>query len=271
MRLSIDHRTTYRFSQPQTRLVQMLRLTPEDTHDQTIAAWRIDVDCDARLRTTRDGFGNKVTMIYAEGPLTHIEIAVTGEVLTSETPAAVLRGALDPLPPMVFLRSTPLTEPDEAIASFAAKVAGDGDSAARLQRLNAALHERFHLNIRRPNRGRTAAEAFVLPEATARDLAQMMIAAAHSLGFPARYVSGYCLTALSGAGCPTPHGWAEVHIEGTGWVAMDPCFGLRTDESYVRVAVGLDGVGAAPVAGSRLGSGDEDLDVDVHVDKVLDR
>jgi hypothetical protein len=77
MRLSIDHRTSYRFSAPQSRLVQMLRLTPEDTHDQTVAAWRIDVDCDARLRTTRDGFGNIVTMLYAEGPLTAIEVAVS--------------------------------------------------------------------------------------------------------------------------------------------------------------------------------------------------
>ena len=69
MRLSIDHRTVYRFAVPQGRLVQMLRLTPENTHDQTIASWRIDVDCDARLRTGRDGFGNVVTMLYAVGSI----------------------------------------------------------------------------------------------------------------------------------------------------------------------------------------------------------
>ena len=67
MRLSIDHRTVYRFSEPQSRLVQMLRLTPENTHDQTVAGWRIDVDRDGRVRGGRDGFGNAVTMLYVEG------------------------------------------------------------------------------------------------------------------------------------------------------------------------------------------------------------
>jgi hypothetical protein len=34
------------------------------------------------------------------------------------------------------------------------------------------------------------------------------------------------------------------------------------------VAVALDSAGAAPVAGSRLGEGDEELDVDLHVGQV---
>lgn len=264
MRLSIDHRTRYTFSEPQTRLVQMLRLTPEDTHDQTIAAWRIDVDCDARLRTSRDGFGNMVTMLYAEGPISHLEIAVTGEVLTSETPG-VLIGALDPLPPAVFLRTTPLTEADAAISAFAAQAAVGSDEIARLHALNGALYGKFRVLNRRPKPAMTAADAFREAAVTPRDLAQVLIAAARSLGFPARYVSGYCLTAFGGATRPTPHGWAEVHVHGLGWTAFDPCFGLSADDSYVRVAIGLDAAGAAPVAGSRLGAGDEDLDVDVSV------
>ena len=267
MRLSIDHRTTYRFSEPQARLVQMLRLTPEDTHDQTVAAWRIDVDCDARLRTTRDGFGNLVTMLYAEGPLRHVEIAVTGEVLTSETPG-VLKGALDPLPPQVFLRSTPLTEATAAIADFAAAATTGDDAISQLHALNGAVHARFRLDRGRGDPMRSAAAAFEREEATPRDLAQILIAAARTQGVPARYVSGYCLTAFGADHGPTPHAWAEAHVDRLGWVAFDPCFGLSADENYVRVAIGLDSAGAAPVAGSRLGSGDEDLDVDVTVDEI---
>ena len=81
MRLSIDHRTTYRFTKPQGRIVQLLRVTPGNTHDQTVAEWHISVDCDALLREHRDGFGNRTTMLYAEGPLERLEIAVTGEVV----------------------------------------------------------------------------------------------------------------------------------------------------------------------------------------------
>lgn len=67
MRIAIEHRTQYRFSEPQARIVQMLRLTPCDTQDQTVVSWLVGVDCDARLRDAGDGFGNSVTMLYAEG------------------------------------------------------------------------------------------------------------------------------------------------------------------------------------------------------------
>ncbi|MFX5510419.1 transglutaminase N-terminal domain-containing protein, partial [Acinetobacter baumannii] len=39
MRLAVDHRTVYRFTEPQARVVQLLRLTPADTDQQTIADW----------------------------------------------------------------------------------------------------------------------------------------------------------------------------------------------------------------------------------------
>ena len=267
MRLSIDHRTSYRFSAPQTRLVQMLRLTPEDTHDQTVAAWRIDVDCDARLRTTRDGFGNIVTMLYAEGPLTAIDVAVTGEVLTSENPG-VLAGALDPLPPRVFCRDTPTTEPGDALAKFARKVAGEMPALDALHAVNGALHERFKVLNRRGDPARAVTEIFSGKEANPRDLAQVMVAAARSLGAPARYVSGYCLSGFGGANRPTPHGWAEVWVEDLGWTSFDPCFATSTDDSYVRVAIGLDAAGAAPVAGYRMGDGEEELRAEVSVETV---
>ena len=263
MRLSIDHHTIYRFAQPQGRLVQMLRLTPENTHDQTVASWRIDVDCDARLRPGRDGFGNAVTMLYAEGPVDGIEITVKGEVLTSHSDG-VLHGVHETLPPALFLRSTEATVLDTAIAKFAVNAAeGARDRIGALHRLNRAFHKRFAFDAGRPEPGRTAAAAFRMDSATPRDMAQMFAVAGRSLGVPARYVTGYCR--LADAHRPTPHGWVEAHVDGIGWIGFDPCTGESPEEDYVRVAAALDSVGAAPVAGSRLGEGDEMLDVDVQV------
>lgn len=263
MRLAIDHRTSYRFSTPQARLVQLLRLTPEDTHDQTVAGWDIHVDCDARMRAARDGFGNRVTMLYVEGPIDSIEIAVSGQVLTNPT-NGVVHGADEPLPPALFLRATALTRIDAAIAGFAESIRSEND-LDRLHRLNRAVNGRFALARVRPVQGRPAAEAFARDTATPRDLAQVFIAAARHLGAPARYVSGYWPVGEAGAARSTPHGWAEAHVAGLGWVTFDPSTGRSADESYVRVAVALDSAGAAPVAGSRLGEGREQLDVDVSV------
>lgn len=263
MRLGVDHRTVYRFTAPQARLVQMLRMTPENTHDQTVASWRIDVDVDARMRRGRDGFGNAVTMLYVDGPIDEIEIAVSGEVLTSHSDG-VVRDTHEPLPPRLFLRATSATAPDAAMTEFAEGLGGTDPSSA-LHRLNRALHDRFALDRGRPEAGLTAARAFARDRATPRDLAQMFVACARARGSPARYVSGYCLTAFDGAHRPTPHGWAEAHVEGTGWIGFDPCFGCNPRDDYIRVAAALDAAGAASVAGSRLGEGDEVLDVDVSV------
>lgn len=266
MRLSIEHRTRYRFTAPQSRLVQMLRVTPQNTHDQTVAQWRIDVDCDTRLRDSRDGFGNTVTMLYVEGPIAEIEIAVVGEVLTSHSDG-VLHGSHEVLPPSLFRRPTPATAADAAIRAFAEAAAGEDSAIGTLHRLNLALHERLAVDRGRPEPGLSAAKAFEREAATPRDMAQIFCAAARALGHPARYVSGYSVAAALGSHRPTPHGWAEAYIEGVGWIGFDPCTGLCPEEQYVRVAVALDAAGAAPVAGSRLGEGQEELDVDVQVSR----
>lgn len=261
MRLSIDHRTTYQFTLPQGRVVQLLRMTPPNTHDQTVTDWHIAVDCDARVREHRDGFGNRTTMLYAQGPLERIEIEVTGEVVTTHS-SGVLRGGFEPLPPRLYLRETPATAADPAIADFARTATGAVDLAG-LHRLNAAVRDRFRLSRARPEAGLSAADAFARDDATARDMAQIFVAAARSVGVPARYVTGYC--DLQQGHRPTPHGWADAWMDGIGWIAFDPTLGRSPEEHHVRVAVALDAAGSAPVAGSRLGEGRERLDVDVTV------
>lgn len=262
MRLSVDHRVTYRFAVPQARVVQLLRMTPQNTHDQTVASWHIAVDCDARTRSHVDGFGNATTMLYCEGPLEGIEISVSGEMVTSHSDG-VLHGTNEPLPPRLFLRETPATLADAVIAEFARELAGDDRGMVGLKRLNLALRDRFTIDRERPEPGLTAAAAFARETATPRDLAQIFIVAARELGVPARYVTGYC--DLEGDHRPTAHGWADAYVEGIGWVGFDPTLGVLPEEHHVRVAVALDASGATPVAGSRLGEGREELDVAVTV------
>lgn len=262
MRLSVEHHTIYRFSAPQRRLVQMLRMTPENSHDQTVANWGLHVDCDAKMRPNRDGFGNVVTMLYVEGPVSGIRIEVTGEVLTSHS-NGVLHGVAEVLPPALFLRSTAATPADAGIAAWAAEQADGEARLAALHRINKALQARFTVDRGRPEEALDAAQAFARPHATCRDLAQIFAVAARSIGAPARFVSGYALR--DGLHRPTAHGWAEAYVERVGWIGFDPSTGRSPEDGYVRVASALDAAGAAPVAGSRLGEGQEDLDVDVSV------
>jgi len=266
MRIAVDHRTSYRFAEPQARVVQMLRLMPSDTRHQTVVSWHVEVGCDARLRHTRDGFGNAVAMLYAEGPVEALEISVSGEVLTAET-SGIVRDSHEPLPPLLYLRATPRTRAAGELDDFARQaVEGVNDAVERLHQLSLALGERFELAPVGRDRGHSAGAVFATERACPRDLAHMFVSAARGLGVPSRYVAGY--RHCTDEGECMPHAWAEAHIDGLGWVGFDPSAGISADERYVRVAVGLDATGAAPIVGHRMGGGEEALDVALEVERL---
>ena len=90
-------------------------------------------------------------------------------------------------------------------------------------------------------------------------------AAARSLGIPARYVSGHLARSDGVQEQDASHAWAEAHVPDLGWVGFDPTNGISVTDAYIRVAIGLDYLGAAPVRGSRTGGGEETLDVKLRV------
>ena len=103
MRLFVTHHAAYRFSEPQDRLVQLLRATPGSHAGQSVVAWSIDVDRDARLRHSRDGYGNETTMLYVDGPIDGIVLTISGEVLTEDR-AGLIAGAPEALPAPYYLQ-----------------------------------------------------------------------------------------------------------------------------------------------------------------------
>jgi transglutaminase-like putative cysteine protease len=52
-------------------------------------------------------------------------------------------------------------------------------------------------------------------------------------------------------------------VEDLGWVGFDPANDISPTETYVRVAMGLDYLGAAPVRGTRYGGAGESLAVHI--------
>lgn len=261
MRLTIDHRTRYRFSEPQARVVQLLRMTPIDYAAQTVIDWRIDVDCDARLREGHDGYGNVTTMLYVDGPVDAVAIMVRGEVLTDDMDGLVAN-TLEPLPPLFFTRTTPLTLANEALADLAGK--GEA-SLERAVALNLAVKSAVAVEAGRTPKTRTAADVLAEGRGSVRDCAHVLLAAARSAGFPARLVSGHCLDGPNMGRHKSAHCWGELYIGGTGWVGFDPSMGRTPRETYVRVAVGLDAGDSTPLSGTRRGGGIEELDVEVRV------
>ncbi len=271
MQLSVHHETVYRFSKPLEGVIQLLRLTPLSCISQNVLDWRIDVGCDARLRESRDGYGNVTHMLYVDQPVDLLTLSATGRVLTEDT-AGVVQGLPGDLPSPVFLRPTPLTQPDDALQDLAAAaVLKGGTDLEKLHRLNSAIHGRMKFDTASSHSATTAAEAYAARRGVCQDFAHIFIAVARMAGLPARYVSGHMFRGPDEPGQDAGHAWGEAWVPDLGWVAFDPGSGLCADDRYVRVAHGLDYREAAPIVGERRGGGTEEMSVKVQVSEIVRR
>lgn len=270
MRLSIEHTTTYAYDIPVRRVIQLLRVTPASFTGQSVLDWRVDVDCDAQVRDGRDGYGNCTHMIYVDQPITSLSISVSGRILT-ENRTGLVQGLPHDLPPPVFLRSTDLTAATAALEDFARLTLGGGGSDLdRLHRLNGEIHGIMRFDAGATTASTTAGEAFDQRHGVCQDFAHIFLAAARFERIPVRYVSGHLFRRDGSQRQRAGHAWIEAWIDELGWIAFDPTHGLCTDDSYVRVACGLDYADASPVAGRRSGGGSEELEVAVEVRKARD-
>jgi transglutaminase-like putative cysteine protease len=270
MRIRISHDTIYRYANPPAGVIQTLRMTPRNHDGQYVGAWRIDISADCRVDAQEDSFGNLTHTFTVDGPVSEINLHIEGEVDTDDT-HGVIRGAIERFPPALFLRETSLTAPDAAMRDLAvaAKATAQADTLSVLHALLAVVHAEMTFDVDPTHAATTAQESFAIKRGVCQDLTHIFIACARSIGIPARYVSGYFFRNDGVVEQNAGHAWAEAHVEGLGWVAFDAANKISATDAHLRVAVGLDYLGAAPIRGTRYGGGDEALTVRVRVDQAM--
>ncbi len=264
MLLTVEHVTRYRYAQPVRGVVQSHRLTPPAFDGQKVLSWEVTVTDGVKGSGFRDGAGDWVQGWTVRGPVEAIDVTVRGTVETVDT-AGVLRGLREIVPPMVWLASTAATKPDAAIVALSGQARAEGDPLSVAHAMSAAVAEAIAWTPGATRAHTTAAEALALGEGVCQDHAHVLIAMARAGGFPARYVAGYFLAAEGEAQGEAAHAWAEIWVEGLGWVGFDPANRCCPDERYIRLGSGLDAQDAAPIRGTARGPGTESLTVSVAV------
>ena len=249
MRLHIKHHTTYTYEMPVQNSIQYIRLTPRNTPQQRIHDWTLTTP--GEVSQVTDGFGNIVTVMTVEEPVS--DITLTAEGIVDLTGKPLTRDD-SPFPPQVFLRQTPLTEPSPDIKEFAAHYSAQKRSLMKLMR---DLREKIRFTPGATTVTHTAAEAFELGAGVCQDHTHVFIACCRHIGVPVRYVSGYIHS--FGDDHLATHAWAEAWI-GRNWQTFDVVNTLNVAESHIKLATGLDYRDAAPVRGVRSGGGMEHLD-----------
>lgn len=248
MKLQIRHHTIYRYETPVRDSIQYVRLRPRNTPQQRILDWELSMPGDTSIMT--DGFGNLVTVMSLNEPVTEIVLTAQGVAELSRKP--LLRDD-SPFPPQVFLRHTGLTETDEALKDFASGFSPNKRSLVRMMN-RLREHIRFMPGVTTVTH--TAADVFNQGTGVCQDHTHVFIACCRHIGVPVRYVSGYILA--DGEHLAT-HAWAEAFL-GHNWHTFDVVNTLNVAESHIKLAIGLDYLDAAPVRGVRRGGGNERME-----------
>lgn len=262
MRLTIEHNTHYSYEQRVKHSTQYLRLTPQESVHQQILSWELSLPEEA-VQTT-DAFGNILHVLTLDRPHQSITIRAKGVVDIAEE-EEICDCTHDALSPLVWLRHTPLTQPDYAIRAFAGHYWRPVSALESLTVMMGEVLERMPYTPGGTSVKDSAAKVFDAGVGVCQDHAHVFVACCRSLGIPARYVSGYLYTPDSAH--VATHAWVEALVEGH-WHSFDITNNTRSTCHHLKLAVGFDYLDACPVRGVRLGGGDEDMETVAAVQRM---
>lgn len=278
--LTVRHITTYRYRQPVAFGEHRMMLRPRDDGDQKVLQSAFDITPEpSRIAWTRDAFGNHVATIafsrraaelrfesrisidHAPSDLRAADIADHAKI----APFAYAAGEQAEAAP--YLQPAQPAEIADWAKSFLAPD-GTADTHALLCGMTQTIKRTFRHGARHQKGTRLPAETLRLASGSCRDLAVLMIAALRSLGFAARFVSGYLNTAdpddeqITGG---NTHAWVQAFVPGPGWIDLDPSTGVVGNQNLVRVAVAQEPHEAIPLEGTFIGYASDHLAMNVAV------
>ena len=263
MLLKVSHKTRYDYDHPVDYALQKVRLRPLPHPLQEIEYWELNVEGGQIEATYADHYGNHVDLVSAEPGTQTLQLTATGSVQTRDA-AGILGPVYGRAPLWHFEQPTTRTQAGDAVTTLSHIVAKHDTMLDGLHALSAAILEKVPYKIGKTATHTTAEDAIAIGHGVCQDHANIFIAAARKAGLPARYISGY-LFMPDRVDQDASHAWAEVHIDGLGWVGFDVSNGVCPDDKYLRLAIGRDAQDAAPVSGLRRGFGSEALIVSLQV------
>lgn len=263
MRLTIYHKTIYRFGEGVVYGLQQLRKTPKSSHQQHVMSWQTRVTGGRKELSFEDHHNNKVELISFGRDTGEVTVSSEGEVELEDTGGIVGRHP-GPAPLWLYLQQTPRTQARSGARALIRKLDTRDRGLETMHALSALIRDEVAYRVGSSEPEWSSEDAITAGEGVCQDHTHIFLACARAMGVEARYVSGY-LMLDDRTVQDAMHAWAEAHIEGLGWVGFDISNGISPDTRYVRVATGLDYGEASPVSGTRVGGVEKDLEVLIEV------
>jgi transglutaminase-like putative cysteine protease len=267
--LTVRHETHYRYSAPVKFGTHRLMLRPRDSHDLRLVGAELTLSPPGETRWMHDVFGNSVAevefaqdaqelMIVSTLHLEHYGLTRPVFPIAPEAQVYPFVYSGNDRSDLGRLLDRHYPDPNGLVDAWAKQfVTGRFMSTYNLlSNMNGAIKNQFAYNARYEEGTQAPIETLQRMGGTCRDFALLFIEAVRSLGFGARFITGYLYDpALDGAdegmqGSGATHAWADVYLPGAGWVEYDPTNGSIAGDNLIRVAVTRDPSQAIPVAGT---------------------
>ncbi len=280
----VRHLTRYRYKRPVRLGQHRLLFRPRDSFDQHLLESHVVVSPEpSRFRWVHDVFGNCVTLLDFDVASRQIEIEST--IRLAHTPENSPDFEIEESAKLYPFDYDADQLPD--LAACIVRQYGDQDDAVRswlngfldltrtqptgrlLMTLNQAIADGFSYLRRSAPGTQSPAETLRIRKGTCRDFALLMMEAARSMGFAARFVTGYIYVPdrdgpdVLGGGAT--HAWCQIYVPGSGWVEFDPTNGIVGNRDLIRVAVARTPEQGIPLSGSYWGDRSNELGMEVQV------
>lgn len=274
--VEIVHRTTYNYRIPVAFGEHGLMVRPTGGFDMRLVDYRLSLNPGADVVSGFDAYGNIQETATFSALSDRLEIVSRFSVRHAPRSIELIRsqivdGHYAPDDAAVLRNATSVRrpDPDGVVASWARDLAAsapDGDFDLMMA-MTSHIARNFEYARRDEESTLDPAMTLAIGKGSCRDFACLMIEACRSLGYPARFVSGYLYDdaedGLQGGG--STHAWAQINLDGAGWVEFDPTNDLVGGRNLIRSAVTLDPSEVCPVHGNYYGRGDDFLGMDVDV------
>jgi transglutaminase-like putative cysteine protease len=289
--LKVRHVTTYTYRRPVGFGEHRLLFRPRDSHEQRLLSAELEISPrPSDLHWIHDVFGNCVAIarFEAEAAELRIETSIALDHTSATTPrfrtepsakAWPLAYSGDILPDLepVMRRHYPDVggEVEAWARQFVMTPGAHPETGHVLMTMTTAIKDGFRYSRRTDPGTQTPQLTLSSRTGTCRDFALLMIEAARSLGFAARFVTGYIYVPsrdseeIRGGGAT--HAWVQIFLPGAGWVEFDPTNGIVGSRDLIRVGVARDPRQARPLSGSFEGAREDYIGMTVEVKVTKER
>src|SRR5882724_4566706 len=285
--LTVRHRTTYRYASQVEFGEHRLMFRPRDSHDLRLLDTSLVISPRASVRWLHDVFGNSIAIARFEEMAAELSFVSSFRAKPYPLPLRELTlepfaerypfsYAVDEVADLGRTAERHYPDPDHQVDLWARRLVDNDPGRSTMGILLAmtpAIRNSFQYTRRAEMGTQDPVQTLAMRSGSCRDYALLMMEAARSLGFAARFVSGYLYDerligsfseTLVGGG--ETHAWVEIYLPGAGWVEFDPTNGLVGGSNLIRVAVARDPSQAIPVSGTFTGQSGAFLGMTVDVE-----